>query len=426
MDLVNLREKIHEGISVNIINTKKFKTNLISVYFLRPLIRDEVTKNALLPLVLKRGTENFKTSLEIQRKLEDLYGANLSIDVSKKGERHAIRFTIESPQDSYIKGDNIKKQIFNMLNDIIHSPVLEKGFFLGKYVNQEKENLKKRIEGRINDKQQYAVDRCIEEMCKNERFSNYKYGYTEDLEAINEESLYNHYKKVLETSPIEISLVGDFEKEGTISLINETFTFERKDIINIPREDILKEVTTKNMVSDRLDVNQGKLCLGFRTNIPFEDKLYNGLMVANEIFGGGPNSKLFLNVREKESLAYYVYSKSYKYKSIMIVACGLEFDKFDKGLEIIKKQVEEMKLGNFTEDDIEVAKNSIVTSIRSMTDSSFSISEFYLSQALTNDKRNINELIEDIRKVTKEDIVKASNKLSLDTIYLLKNKEIEN
>jgi len=146
LDLVNIREKINEGLNVNIINTKKFKTNLISVYFLRPLIREEVTQNALLPLVLKRGTENFKTSLEIQRKLEELYGSNLSIDVSKKGERHAIRFTIESPQDTYIQGDNINKQIFTMLNDIIHSPVLEKGFFVEKYVNQEKENLKKRID----------------------------------------------------------------------------------------------------------------------------------------------------------------------------------------------------------------------------------------------------------------------------------------
>jgi len=292
------------------------------------------------------------------------------------------------------------------------------------YVDQEKLNLRKRIEGRINDKKQYAVDRCIEEMCKNERFSIYKYGYVDDIDKIESDNLYNHYKNILNTSPIEISVVGSFDKDKLINNIKEIFKFQRTDIINIPREDVLKEVKTKNMINEEMDVNQGKLTLGFRTNIPYEDRLYEGFMIASDILGGGPNSKLFLNVREKESLAYYVYAKSYKYKSIMLVISGIEFENFDKALNIIKEQTDEMKKGNFTEEDIEQSKNSIITSIRTMTDSSFSISEFYLSQSLTRDNRNIDEIIESIRKVTKDDIIEASKKLSLDTIYFLKNKGI--
>jgi len=362
--------------------------------------------------------------LEIQRKLEELYGSNLSIDVTKKGERQAIRFTIEGPQSSFIGEEDFYKEILSMLNEIINFPALEKDVFQQKYVDQEKLNLRKRIEGRINDKKQYAVDRCIEEMCKNERFSIYKYGYVDDIDKIESDNLYNHYKNILNTSPIEISVVGSFDKDKLINNIKEIFKFQRTDIINIPREDVLKEVKTKNMINEEMDVNQGKLTLGFRTNIPYEDRLYEGFMIASDILGGGPNSKLFLNVREKESLAYYVYAKSYKYKSIMLVISGIEFENFDKALNIIKEQTDEMKKGNFTEEDIEQSKNSIITSIRTMTDSSFSISEFYLSQSLTRDNRNIDEIIESIRKVTKDDIIEASKKLSLDTIYFLKNKGI--
>lgn len=423
MSVKNIRQKVNDEVYVNLIKTDKFKTVLISVYIIRPLTKDEVTKNALIPLVLKRGSKKYDSSLKIQKRLEELYGANLSINVDKKGEKHLIRFTIEFPSSLYVKEENLNNDVFNLLMGIISNPYLEGNGFCKKYVEGEKENLKKRIIGRINDKKSYAIDRCIEEMCKGEKFSIYKYGYVDDLEEIDEISLYNHYNDIIKNSPIEISVVGDIDLDKTKDMIGNIFKFHRGDIVNLSREEILKEVSSKNMVNEEMDVNQGKLTLGLRTNLPYEDELYEALILGNNILGGGANSKLFKTVREKESLAYYIYSKSYKFKSLMLIASGIEFENYNKALEIIKKEIEEMKTGNFSDNDMEASKVSVITSIRSMIDSNYSLSEFYLSQSLTNDERNIEQLIEKIRSVKKDEIVKSFKKISLDTIYFLRNKE---
>ena len=416
------REKISDGVNLNIINTDKFKTELISIYFILPLEKDYATLNALLPLVLRRGTKKFKTSLEIQKRLEELYGCHLNIDVNKKGEKHAIRLTIEGPSQKYVFSKDIFKDKLEVLKEIIFNPLTEDGYFISKYLEQEKNNLKDRISSRINDKKQYAVDRCIEEMCKDEPYSTFKYGYIDDLKNIDEKKLYKHYLDVIKKAQVEISIVSDIDKETISQNINDFFVFDDREVLNLKREEVLKENVKENIVKENMNINQGKLTLGFRTNIPYEDELYVAFLVGNNILGGGPESKLFINVREKESLAYYVYSRSYKYKSLLLIASGIEFDKYEKSLDIIKKQVESIKQGEFEEKNISQAKKALITSIKSIRDNSYSLSEFYLSRILTNDDKDIDELIESINKVTKEEIEKAMNKIELDTVYFLKNK----
>jgi len=425
LDLRCERIQIKSGINLNLIKTDKFKSNLLSFYFLRPLTREEVTKNALLPLVLKRGTMELKTNLEIQKKLEENYGANLSVAINKRGEKHVLRFSVETINGEYINNKEYIYDVFNLLKSIIFNPLLEEGYFKKSYVEQEKENLKRKIESRINDKRSYAIDRCIEEMCKNERFGIYPLGSIEDLPKIDEEILYKHYKKVIETSPIEIFFVGNYD-DDMVLYMKEMANIERGEIIDIPREQIISRVKTKNMVYEDLDVNQGKLVLGFRTGIPYEDRLYNGLLVGSDILGGGPNSKLFKTIREKESLAYYITSTVFKYKSILLVDGGIEFENFEKTIDIIKEQIEEIQKGNFSEDDIEISKESLKSSTRSIKDSIFLISEYFFSQILSNDKRTLDEVIADIDKVTKGEIVEAMSKLTIDTIYFMRNPKIMN
>ena len=424
MPLKSERIQIDNGIYLNLIYTDKFKSNLLSYYFLRPLSKDEVTKNALLPLVLKRGTEEYDTNLKIQKKLEETYGANLSISVNKRGERQVLRFTVEAINGNYVGDNKNIYEVINLLQSIIHNPTLEKGYFRKDYVEQEKENLKNRIEGRINDKRSYALDRCIEEMCKNEKFSIYPLGKVEDLQSIDEDILYNHYSDVISTSPIEIFYVGEYDNE-LIEYIKNIGKTERKDVLTIPREQIISGIQTKNMISEDLDVTQGKLVLGFRTGIPYEDRLYNGLIIASDILGSGPNSKLFRNVREKESLAYYITSTIYKYKSIMLIDGGIEFQHFEKTLDIVNEQLDEMKKGNFTEEDIEISKKSIKSSTESIRDSAFLISEYFFSQILSNDNRSLEEILKDIDTVTKEEIIDAISQVALDTIYFMKNSKVE-
>lgn len=411
---------INKGINLNLIRTDKFKSNILSFYFTLPLDREGVTTNALLALVLKRGTKELETSLKIQRKLEELYGSNLSINVDKKGETQTIRFTIEGPKGSYVNDGKYIIHMIELLKSIIYDPYLEKGVFSQQYVEQEKEILKRLIEGKINDKREYAIYRCIEEMCKNEKFSIYPLGYVEDLEKIDSNTLYKSYEKILNQAPVEIFYVGEYDKELESYLI-DSFKFPKKNIIEIERESITGSVQTKNMIYEDMDITQGKLVIGYRTGIPYEDHLYNGLMVASDILGGGPNSKLFRNVREAESLAYYIGTSIYKYKSIMLIDGGIEFENFEKTIGIIRSQIDAMKSGIFTNEDMDISKKSIKTSMESIYDSAFLISEYFFSKVLTKDSRSLEETIGDIEKVTKEEVIEASNKINADTIYFLRH-----
>ena len=237
MSLSNDRIAIGKGMNFNLIESDKFKSNLISIYIIMPLNRKEVTMNALIPLVLKRGTNNLKTKLDIERKLEELYGSNLSININKRGERHVLRFTIESPKGVFVEVRDYFIEVIKLLYEIIYNPYLVDGFFDYKYVNQEKEMLKRVIEGRINDKREYSIDRCIEEMCENEKYSIYEYGYIEDLGSIDERKLYDRYKMILETSPMEIFYVGEHNSEY-IEILKEIFKNNRENILEVPREKI--------------------------------------------------------------------------------------------------------------------------------------------------------------------------------------------
>lgn len=419
----NERINIGSGINLNLIKTDKFKSNLISLYVEMPLSRDGSTKNALIPLVLKRGTNEYSTNLEVERKLEELYGAELSLSINKKGERHVLRFTIEGPKGSYVNDEEYFYNVISFLEEIVYNPYVENGRFNERYVEQEKENLKRIIEGKINNKRNYAVTRCIEEMCENEKFSVYNYGYVEDLDFIDNKNLYEHYKNALNTSPIEIFYIGDYDK-NIVEYLKENFKQDRKNTIEIPREKVTNSVQTKNMVHEDMQISQGKLVMGYRTSIPYEDSLYNALLVSSEILGGGPNSKLFRTVREKESLAYYISSSIYKYKSLMIIDAGIDFEKSEKTLDITRAQIDELKDGIFDDEDIEVAKKSIITSLKTVTDSNYLISEFFLSQVLSGDNNTVDEIVEGILNVKRDEIIEASNKINLDTIYFLRNKTL--
>lgn len=421
MDLKVKKIKLGNGMNLNLIFTDKFKSNLLSYYIIRPLNREEVTKNALLPLVLKRGNEKLNTTLEVEQSLDEMYGANLSLTVNKRGEKHVIRFTVEWADGKYFNDNSYNLQTVDLLRTVVFNPYLENNVFSKTYVNQEKENLRDKIEGKINDKRSYAVNRCIEEMCKSEDFRLYSLGYVEDLASINEKNLYEYYKSVLNNSPIELIYVGKYD-ETLINHIIENNKFNRDNILSISREKIDYEINKVNEVKESFDVNQGKLVLGYRTGIPFEENLYNGLLIASDILGGGPNSKLFKHVREENSLAYYITSTVIKYKSILLIDGGIEFENYNKTIEIINEQIEKMKNGDFSDDDIEISKKTIKTSTESIKDSIFLISEFFFSQGLANDVRSLEEVLIDMDNVTREDIVRASKQIALDTIYFMENK----
>lgn len=408
---------------LHIIKTDKFKTNLVSVYIKRPLDKDEVTKNALLSMVLPRGTKNYPTSMELAKTMESLYGAYLGSDVSKKGERNILQFRLQLVNDKYVDEKNVLVKGMKMLNELIHEPFLEGGCFKDEYVNQEKNNLMEKIEGRKNDKMKYAYDRCIEEMCKHEKFSLYEYGNLEGLKDINSRNLYDHYQHIIGTSPVDICIVGDFDEKEIEALVAENLKFDQRDITHVGREKIDFMTDHVNVIHEEMNINQGKLSLGYRTNIPFESELYHPLVVYSNILGGGPNSKLFKNVREKESLCYYIFSRVEKFKSLMMIGSGIEFANYDKAVALMKEQMTKMNQGDFTGEDIDSAKSSIITSIQSMTDSPSMLADYYYTQAISNNYDTFEEIMGKIRAVDKSKIMEAGKRITLDTIYFLKGKK---
>ncbi len=413
---------IGENIRLHLIKTDKFKTNLMSVYMQRPLIEEEVTKNALLSMILSRGTKTYPTSKELSKALEGLYGASLGSDVSKKGERHILHFRLQLINNMYIEEKNLFEKGIKILNELINQPFLENDEFSNEYFQQEKTNLKEKIAGRKNDKMSYVYDRCIEEMCKDEKFSIYRYGSLEELENITNKSLYEHYKKLITSSPVDICVVGDIDENKVKEMVIDNLKLDIKSPVNIEREKIEFQVDKIKNIEDEMNVSQGKLSLGYRTNIPYESELYEPLVLYSGILGGGPNSKLFKNVREKESLCYYVFSRVEKFKSLLLISSGIEFESFEKAVDLIGKQVKDMNEGKFTNEDMESAKNALITSIRSMTDSPAMLADFYYTQVISNNKEDIEGIINKIKKVSKEDVIKAGQGIQLDTVYFLKNK----
>ena len=260
-------KQLKEGINVHIINTEKFKTNLLSVFLTTPITKEKVTKSALLPMVLRRGSKQMPTSEEISKTLEEMYGASFDCGIDKIGDDQVLKFYVEAINNEYlpVEEDLLSKTIDCML-DIVFNPVLENGAFKKEYVYTEKENLKQVIEGKIDSKAAYAQDRCIEEMYKSEPYGIYKYGFVSELETITSEDLYEYYKKLISECKIDIFVSGKVEENKIIEKLNKNEEInklqnrEPKYIINNGNN--LEKQSEINIVEEHMDINQGKLVMG--------------------------------------------------------------------------------------------------------------------------------------------------------------------
>ena len=417
--------KIKNGINLNLIKTDKFKTNLLSVFFTVPLNENTITKNSLIPAILRRGSNNLKTQEEISKTLEEMYGASFDCGVDKIGDNQVLKFYLETINNSYTEdGENILKESINIILDLVFNPLVNNNKFDETYVESEKNNIKQIIEGRKDAKATYALERCIEEMYKNLPYALYKYGKLEDLKNINAENLYEQYKKLINECKIDIFISGDITEEVKNEVI------ENKNIVSLEernpnyiesnKENRIKQEKQEEIVSESMDVTQGKLILGLDMLKEQEDDKYTAL-IYNAILGGTPNSKMFQNVREKNSLAYTASSSYIRQKGNIFVNCGIEIDNYEKALKIIKEQIEDMKKGKFTEEDIKQAKVNIVSTIKFIPEEQDTELLYYFSQELSGYKMNSEEYINKVNSITKEQIVELANRIQINTIYFLKN-----
>ena len=418
------KTEIKKGINLHTIQTDKFKTNLIAIMLTTKLNKENVTKNALIPAILRRGTKELSTQEEINKKLEEMYGASLDCGLDKTGDNQVLKFYIETVNDTFLpqNAENILKTSLEMICEFVFDPYLENDSFKKEYVEQEKENLKQIIDGKIDNKARYSLDRCISEMYKNQPFGLYKYGYVEDMKSFNEKSLYEYYTKLIQGCKIDIFVSGILDEKI------EDIIKENKNIVKLQgrepeynRQEIkAKKSEKENIAQESMDVTQGKLVIGIDLDVDNEDFRYN-VMIYNSILGGSANSKLFQNVREKASLAYTASSSYYRFKNNIFINCGIEIQNYDKALEIIKKQIEDMKKGDFTEEEVEDAKQGIIASIKTIDDEQDTEITYFFGQELSNNKCDIEQYISKISEVTKDDVIDIANKVSINTVYFLKN-----
>ena len=416
--------EIKKGIKLHTIKTEKFKTNLIAIMLTTKLDRENVTKNALIPAVLRRGTKNLTTQEEINKKLEEMYGASLDCGLDKTGDNQVLKFYIETVNDEFLpqEAENMLKISLEKIFEFVFNPYLENGCFKKEYVEQEKENIKQIIDGKIDNKARYSLDRCIEEMYKDQPYGLYKYGYVEDMKDINEKNLYEYYQQLINECKIDIFVSGIIDEE-TENIINNNENIvklkDREPQYNEP-EIIAKKSEKVNDVQESMDVTQGKLIIGMDLDID-DDNLRFDVMIYNSIFGGSANSKLFQNVREKASLAYTASSSYYRFKNNIFINCGIEIKNYEKALEIIKQQIEDMKKGNFTDEEVENAKKGIIASIKTIDDEQDTEITYFFSQELSKSKCNIEQYMQRISEVTKDKVVDVANKVSINTVYFLKD-----
>jgi predicted Zn-dependent peptidase len=315
------KNTIKEGINLHTIKTNKFKTNLIAVFLTLPLQRKNITEEALTSAVLRRGSNNYKTTDEISIALEEMYGASFDCGIEKMGDNHVLKFYIETINEEFLpqKEEILKKQI-DMIFDIVFNPFVENGTFKEEYVKMEKENLKQIIEGKKDNKARYALDRCIEEMYKNAPYGLYKYGYVEDLEKIDAKQLYEAYINITKTAKIDIFVSGKIENEEIKNIVSKN---EKIIKLQERKAEFIKNNTSENVekpkeIIEKMDITQGKLIYGITVNCNSLQDQYSAI-VYNAILGGGANSKLFQNVREKASLAYTAGSSYLRQKNNIFI-----------------------------------------------------------------------------------------------------------
>jgi len=420
------KEEIKQGITLHQIHTENFKTNLYAIFLAIPLQRETVTLDALIGAVLRRGTQCLQTQEAISKELESMYGASFNCGIEKTGDNHVLKFYLETVSEEFLpEPEKLNEKCLSILFDIAFNPLTVNGTFKPEYVEGEKKNLKQIIESKIDNKAKYAYDRCTEEMYKNEPYGLYKFGYVEDIETITPENLYKYYQEVLAKCKIDIFCSGRLNKQETTKQINENENIQKLQarepqyVVNNETTQNSQEIK-ENTVQESMQVTQGKLVIGLN----IQDAQENSRFIAsvyNAILGGGANSKLFQNVREKQSLAYTAGSSYLRTKNSIFIRCGIEIANYQKALDTIKQQLEDMKNGDFSDEDLENAKRLITASVDAITEEQDTEITYYYGQELADRFISIEDYKKHILEATKEQVTELAKTVQVNTIYFLKD-----
>ncbi|WP_182301459.1 EF-P 5-aminopentanol modification-associated protein YfmF [Cohnella cholangitidis] len=425
-----MSEQFQRGIwgrlRLHVLPTKRFKTFALSLFAGVPLSEERVTSVALTPFVLRRGTQSLPETISFRERLDELYGAGFGFDLYKRGDHQIVQFRLDMINDRFVSAkESLLGEALRFLGEVLTAPALEDGKFRSKYVEAEKSTVSKRIDAIINDKIRYAAERCVEEMCKDEPFRLLALGRKDRLAELNADSLYQAYQQWLREASFDLYVSGDTNLEEVRSLVEKSFKLPdgKPSAYSAPTLRAARaEVQT---IVEKLDVGQGKLNMGLRVGTTYGSDDYASLLVYNGLLGGFPHSKLFVNVREKASLAYYASSRLDGHKGILTLQSGVEIANYERAVAIIREQIEAMTKGDFAMEDFRRTQAMIIGQLRELQDSAFERIAFDFSNVLSGAERTGDSFIAEIQAVTPEKVTAVAQGVALDTIYFLRDRKEE-
>ncbi|MCL2014045.1 MAG: insulinase family protein [Oscillospiraceae bacterium] len=416
------RQKIGDEIYFTAIVDKKFKTNRISVNFIVQLNADNVAARAMLPFILRRSTSEISDFTELSKNLSTLYGAILDGDIRKIGDSQIINLSVSGLDNTFaLEGENITGELAHILVTAVIRP--DGKFNAGSDIDAfktEQRNLIDLIEGEINDKRSYAINRLIEIMCENEPYGISKYGKAEQAGALTPEQVNDAYLKLLESAGIEIIYVGCSGADIALEKFKEAFSGVKRRSVPKTSVTVIKEAANEKSETEQKGVVQAKMAMGFRTGIGAADKQSAPARLMTSIYGGTPFSLLFLNVRERLSLCYYCAARFDRAKGILTVDCGVEEDNIQKAKDEILAQLKALQGGEFSDDELKHAAMSAVNSLKTVGDSPAGLELWYLGQICYGLDSTPEEEAKVLSAVTREEVLSAAASVSLDTVYVLK------
>lgn len=400
---------------------KRFKKSALSIQLLRPMCAEEAAKNALLPAVLLRGTEKHPDLRAVTWRLDELYGASANTMVRRIGDVQTVGFYMSMMEDRFaLEDEGVLAPAVAFLRELMMEPVTVDGAFDPEFVDSEKKNLISAIESELNDKRAYTAAQMIRRMCPGDSFAVPRLGKAEDVAAVTPQTLYEHYQKILAESPAEIFYVGAAEADTVAALLMPFTRFLGGKVQKMPAQTAFVPTVEPGEFFEEMDVNQGKLSMGFTTPITNHHPDFAAMQVFNAVYGGGMTSKLFVHVREKMSLCYYVNSGYYGSKGIFTVSSGIDECNYETAKAEILRQLSLCAEGRITDSELAAAKSAIISSLRATPDSPGSLEGYYATAAVSGMTMDIPEYIAAVEQVSIGDVARCAAGVKLHTVYFLK------
>lgn len=405
-----------DGVKVVSVKTDSFKTNIIDVSMAVPM-GDNAAVNALLVHLLKRSCKAYPDFTELNGKLDELYGASLGVCVSKAGDAQVLSLSITCIDDKFsFNGESIIDECAKLIAGMIFEPNIKSGSFGADNLAMEKRLLVQQVLEEQDDKRTYAFKKCIEAMCANEPFGKPRVGTIDQIEHVKMAEVYSAWSNLLSTAVFQITVVGNTDGESVAKLFTEKFSKIERATCEINTV-FHKKAQRFVRIEETVPVNQGKLVMGYRSGMESADDNLYAEKVMVDIFGGGTYSKLFANIREKMSLAYYCSARLIASKGLIVVQSGIDTEKEKSVSAGVINQLNEIRNGKFDDETIAASKRSLKEGLTFTTPDSYC--NWYSSQILDKVIRTPEETIENIEKVTKEEICAAASRMSLDKIFML-------